>query len=116
GTDSFGMLRTELANPQVFTVIKPGGPLRNDVFKVDADNNQVWATFGGYNVFLDPYPLKKYGISHLVEDEWRNTSYDSIFGAINMSDIVINPFKTSQVYVSSFFSGLLELNNGLPTV
>lgn len=116
GTDSFGVLRTELTNPQVFTVIKPGGPLRNDVFKVDADNNQVWATFGGYNVFLDPYPLKKYGISHLVEDEWRNTSYDSIFGAINMSDIVINPFKTSQVYVSSFFSGLLELNNGLPTV
>ena len=116
GTKTFGVLKAELSNPQEYEVIRPNGPLRNDTFKINASNNEVWATYGDYDVFLNPYPLQSYGFSHLVEEEWINTPYDSVFTAKNLSDIAINPFNPSQVFISAFFSGLLEVNDGVPTV
>ncbi len=116
GTKNFGVLKTELANPQEFVSIKPDGPLRNDIFKITAENNELWATFGGYDVFSNPYPIQSFGISHLIDEAWTNTPYDSVLTAKNLNEIAINPFNTSQVFISSFFSGLLELNNGIPTI
>lgn len=116
GTKSFGVLKTELANPQEFMVIRPDGPLRNDAFKINVKNNEVWATYGDYDVFINPYPIQSYGISRLVEEQWMNTPYDSVLTAKNLSDIAINPFNNTQVFISSCFSGLLELNEGVPTI
>ncbi|MCK7589695.1 ABC transporter substrate-binding protein [Subsaxibacter sp. CAU 1640] len=115
GTRTFGVLKTEVSNPQEFIVIRPNGPLRNDTFKVSANNGNVFATYGDYDVFLNAYPLQTYGISRLVEEEWVNIPYDSVFGATNLNEIAFNPFNPSQVFVSSFFDGILELNNGIPT-
>lgn len=116
GTTSFGVLRTELLNPQEYTVIRPDGPLRNDTFKINAEGNGVWATYGDYDVFANPYPVRSHGISHLIEEGWHNIPYDSLLMANNLSDISINPFNLSQVFISSFFNGLLELNNEVPTM
>lgn len=116
GTNSFGVLRTELANPLEFTVIRPDGPLRNDMFKITASNNEVWATYGDYDEYYNAYPIRSYGLSHLVNENWVNIPYDSLLNAQNLADISINPFNTQQVFISSYFSGLLELNNGEPTI
>ncbi|MEO6347019.1 MAG: ABC transporter substrate-binding protein [Aquaticitalea sp.] len=116
GTTTFGVLQTALSNPQDYTVIRPDGPLRNDTFKINATNSEVWATYGDYDVFTNPYPIRSYGISHLIEEQWHNIPYDSVLTAKNLCDIAINPFNPSQVFVSSFFSGLLELNNEVPTI
>lgn len=116
GTTTFGVLQTDSANPQEYTVIRPDGPLRNDTFKIQTGTNELWATYGDYDVFRNPYPVRSYGISHLVDTEWRNIPYDSVLSAKNLSDVAINPFKPSQVFVSSFFSGLLEINNEVPTI
>ncbi len=116
GTNSFGVLKTEASNPQQYEIVRPDGPLRNDTFKINARNNEVWATYGDYDVFLNPYPIQSYGFSHLVDEEWINTPYDSVLTAKNLSDIAINPFNPSQVFISAFFSGLLELNDGIPTI
>ncbi len=116
GTNSLGVLQTELSNPQNYMVIRPDGPLRNDTFKINASNNEVWATYGDYDVFLNPYPLRSYGTSHLVDDVWNNIPFESVLGAINLADIAINPFNPSQLFISAFFNGLLEINNEVPTI
>ena len=116
GTSDFGVLQTNLSSPQDYFIIRPDGPLRNDVFKVTADNDGVWTTFGDYDVDLNAYPLRNYGVSHLVEDQWNNIPNEELFSAINLCDISINPFNPNQIFISSFFSGLLELNNEDPVI
>ncbi len=116
GTNSFGVLRTELSNPQQFTVIRPDGILRNDIFKIDASNNEIWVTYGDYDVNYNAYPLQSYGISHFVDEQWLNTPFSSLLSAQNLTNIAVNPFNPQQVFVSSFFNGLLEFNNGEPTI
>ncbi|MEZ4801760.1 MAG: ABC transporter substrate-binding protein [Gelidibacter sp.] len=116
GTTSFGVLQTDFLNPLDYAVVRPNGPLRNDTFKVMASNNEVWATYGDYDVFRNPYPLRSYGVSHLVDEDWHNIPFDSLLTARNLCDVAINPFNPSQVFISSFFDGLLEINNEVPTV
>ncbi len=116
GTQNFGVLKTALENPQTFTVVRPDGPLQNDTFKINASNNEVWATYGDYDVFYNAYPIQSYGISHYVEEQWVNIPYEEVLTAKNLVDISINPFNPQQVFISSYFSGLLELNNGEPTI
>ncbi|HNU58628.1 MAG TPA: ABC transporter substrate-binding protein, partial [Aquaticitalea sp.] len=115
GTSSFGVLTTGFQNTSEYTVIRPNGPLRNNTFKVHVANNTVWATYGDYDLYLNPYPVRSYGFSRLVDSEWINTAYDSVLTAKNLCDIAVNPSNPSQIFISSFFSGLLEVENGVPT-
>lgn len=119
GTTSHGVLNKSSQNNQ-YLPIYPEGPLRNNSFSISAGFNQVWLTFGDYTFTYNPSPLRRYGLSYLSNGEWRNVSYDSIKQSIgtdayNLNAISVNPLNPSQVFVSSFHSGLLELNNGEPT-
>ena len=116
GTNSAGILRTPLTNPFDYNVIRPEGPLMNDAFKIKAGNNNLWVTYGDYTQSYNPSPLRSYGLSHLVAEQWKNTPYDSLLLSQNLNYIAINPFKPSQVFISSFNQGLLEINNDIATV
>ncbi len=115
GTSDFGVLQAELINPLDYIVIRPEGPLRNDAFKIEAGDNDLWVTYGDYDQFYNPYPLRQYGLSHFVNEEWNNIPYDSLLTATNLTYIAINPFNPTQVYSSAFFNGLLELNDDVAT-
>lgn len=115
GTTSSGVLKTALANPVVFENIEPEGPLRNDAFKIEAGNNQLWISYGDYSHSYDPAPLRHYGLSYLNDGQWKNIAFNDLFVATNLNAIAINPFKPSQVFVSSFHHGLLELNDAEAT-
>ena len=56
----------------------------------------------------------KRGISRLRNDEWTNIPYDSLLGAQELNSIAINPINPDQVFISSLFDGLLELNDTIP--
>ena len=116
GTKDFGVLRSTIVNPSEYIEIHPDGPLRNNTFSVQAGFNNVWATYGEYDLFYNPYPLNRRGFSHLNIDEWINTPFEDALGAISLNAISINPFNENQVFISSFFSGLLEVNEDIPTV
>ena len=105
GTSDFGVLQAELINPLDYIVIRPEGPLRNDAFKIEAGDNDLWVTYGDYDQFYNPYPLRQYGLSHFVNEEWNNIPYDSLLTATNLTYIAINPFNPTQVYSSAFFNG-----------
>lgn len=116
GTQNFGILKTSLTNSLTFEEIHPDGPLMNVAFSIEAIPSGVWVTFGEYSSVFNPYPLNSRGISILKEDYWSNTRYsDLLFDARCLNNITINPFNTSQVFISSFIDGLLEINNETPT-
>ena len=116
GTTDFGMLKTPRSAPNSFEEIHPKGPLLNTPFSIKAQSNGVWVTFGEYNSFYNPYPLNSRGYSQLKNDQWINTPFSAVFDAKCLNTITINPANTNQVFISSFFNGLLEVNNDVPTM
>ena len=116
GTKDFGILKTSLANPIVFEEIHPDGPLLNNSFTMELENENLWLVYGGYGVFFDWAGGQPFsGISHYDTNEWHNIPYDSISAKINnprfLSHIAINPLNSEQVYVSSYYSGLIKIEN-----
>lgn len=116
GTKHFGVLKSLLSSPTEYEEIHPEGPLLNTPFSVEVGQNDLWVTYGEHDLFYNPYPLNNRGVSHLKEGHWINTPYEEVIDAKCLNTISINPNNNSQVFVSSFFSGLLEINDELPTV
>ncbi|MBA6152111.1 ABC transporter substrate-binding protein [Gelidibacter gilvus] len=116
GTSSIGVLKSTLSNPTFYEVIGPEGPLMNDAFKIEAGNDNLWVTFGDYSASYNPSPIRSYGLSHLVEGQWINTPFESLLTAQNLNYVAVNPFNPSQVFISAFQQGILELNDDVPTV
>ncbi|MFD0834584.1 ABC transporter substrate-binding protein [Mariniflexile aquimaris] len=115
GTTDFGILKTPILSPIVFEEIHPDGPLLNTPFSLQVEPNGLWVTFGEHSVFYNPYPLNSRGISHFKNKTWVNTPYGEVFDAKCLNAISINPSNSKQVFISSFFSGLLEVNDDIPT-
>ena len=116
GTTDFGILKTAVSNSSGYEVIRPEGPLMNDAFKIEAGPNDVWVTYGDYDVYYNPYPMRSYGLSHLVKEQWKNVPYDSLLTAMNLNYVAVNPFNPSQVFISACHQGILELNDEIPKV
>ncbi|WP_159022345.1 ABC transporter substrate-binding protein [Formosa sp. L2A11] len=115
GSDSYGVLKTAIGNTFSFEEIHPDGPLMNSPFSVEAEYNNVWVTFGDYSVSYNPFPIRTRGISHLKNETWKNIPTDSILGAKNLTNISINPNKVNQVFISSFYDGILEVEADVVT-
>ena len=116
GKSGFGVLKTTLTNNQIYEEIHPDGPLLNSPFSLELKNNDLWLTFGGYGTSFGWSGGQRIsGLSHYRQNEWLNTSYDSISSSIEfpqfLSNVSINPFNTEQVFVSSYYSGLIEIEN-----
>src|SRR5690554_2356130 len=116
GKPGFGILETQLNDVTNFNEIHPDGPLMNRVFSIETRNSNLWCTFGGYSASYNfnggiPYT----GLSHYVNEQWINKPYDSIAAVItrplHLSNMSINPFNPDQVYVGSYYSGLIDVQN-----
>src|SRR5690606_5213889 len=97
GTKDFGVIKTLLSNPVDFQEIHPEGPLLSTPFSIEATPNNLWVTFGDYDIYFNPYPLNSLGFSHLKGNEWVNTPYSAALDAKNLNAISINPFNNNQV-------------------
>ena len=116
GTADFGVLRSIAISTSEYEEIHPQGPLLNSVFSLEHGYNNLWVSFGAYTIFFNPSPLQKRGVSRLYNTEWENIRYDSIQNTIqsdvyNLNEIAINPLDPSQVFISSFHSGLLSIKS-----
>ena len=116
GTTENGLITNSLSSASTYENITPIGPSRNSIFSMQVTPTQLWAVYGDYDTFYNPYPLDYYGISKLTSSGWLNIPFDTVFGAKSMGRITINPSNEKQVYASSFFSGLLKIENDVPTV
>ncbi|AXT18761.1 ABC transporter substrate-binding protein [Flavobacteriaceae bacterium AU392] len=115
GTAEFGALRSTIFSPLIYTEIHPNGPLRNDTFSVQSGGSNTWVTYGDYDIFFNPSPLREFGFSHLNQEVWNNIPFEDTFDSRNLNAISVNPENPSQIFISSFQDGILEVNNGIPT-
>ena len=121
GTLEDGILTTTLINPTIFNSLSPDGPSRNALFAINASSGNLWAVYGGYSADYNPYTydfngLNTYGYSKYSENRWLNTPYSAVLGAKALSKITVNPNNSNQVFISSFFSGLLKVENDIPVI
>lgn len=116
GTKEEGMLTTPLSTVAAFENSTPSGPSRNNIFSLQATSKSLWTVYGDYSVDYNPYPLDSYGLSKFSEKGWLNIPYQKVFNAKSISSVTINPKNENQVYASSFFSGLLKIENDEPTI
>ena len=116
GTETLGILNTLVATPDEYTSIFTDGPLSNNAFKIEVSSRQVWLSYGSYDLFYDPGVRDEQGLSKFFEDEWVNIPYDSLLTASDLNYIKVNPFNPSQVFVSSYQNGLLEVENDSPLI
>lgn len=116
GTNDFGVLRAQISDALNYTEIKPNGPLDNNVFKINAETATVWATYGQYSSALNPYPLNSKGVSYLKNEVWQSIPFDSLLGTRVLNTISPNIFNPNQVFISSYFDGIIELNDFEPII
>jgi len=119
GTTTFGILKNNFIGSD-YTEIHPNGPTSNLVFSITADNNNLWVVYGGYNASYAPLS-KRLGYSHfngnLEENkEWINTPYNSDFPALDLAHVTIDPENENKVYISSWNSGILVVQDDEPVV
>jgi ligand-binding sensor domain-containing protein len=115
GTKEQGIFSKGL-NDSVIENKTPEGPLRNNVFAINTASSNLWAVFGGYDIDYNPYTftttgLPKFGISKFSKNEWLNFPYEDLLEAKALSRITVNPNNENQVYISSYYSGVLKLEN-----
>ena len=115
GTKEKGLFASTLNNATAFENSTPSGPVRNDIFSIDAGSNVLWAVYGDYDAVYNPYPLDSYGISRFNASGWLNIPYSNVYDAKSITRIYINPSNEKQVYAGSFFSGLLKIESDIPT-
>jgi ligand-binding sensor domain-containing protein len=111
GTKENGLFTTSIGTVSNFENTIPSGPSRNNIFAIESSTKDVWAVYGDYAVDYNPYPLDDYGVSKFSEKGWLNIPYEKVLGAKSISRIVVNPNNENEVFASSFFSGLLKLEN-----
>jgi len=119
GTLENGIFRKELDTSN-FENILPDGPLRNDVFAINAKTKNLWVAYGGYSQSYNPYDFysgpTKFSLSKFNKQGWLKIPYEELSEARALSRITINPNNENQVFVSSMYSGLLKLENDVPTI
>lgn len=115
GTKDKGLMTSSLSSTGVFVNSTPAGPFRNNIFSLDVTPNVLWAVYGDYDTYYNPYDLDSYGISKYASSSWSNIPYSDVLDAKSITRIIVNPKNEKQVYVSSFFSGLLRVENDVPS-
>jgi WD40 repeat protein len=120
GTTLNGLLQVPFGTTQASQVL-PDGPLLNKSFSLDASAGSLWVSYGEIDVFFNPQALDRRGISNLKDNAWLNIPHDEItssLGVDRVSDLVnvtIDQANPDTVYFSSFFDGILKVEDQVPT-
>ncbi|WP_269226581.1 T9SS type A sorting domain-containing protein [Flavobacterium eburneipallidum] len=115
GTNENGLINTTIAVASGFENDTPDGPSRNNIFALQTTSDMMWVVYGDYTATYDITPLDSYGISKYSATGWLNIPYEKVLGAKSIVRVMINPNNEKEVYLSSYFSGLLKIQNDVPT-
>src|SRR5690606_32204154 len=105
-----GALKVFIEDKDAVENISPNGPLSNNISSAVINNKDLWLTFGGYGVDMNPYQpngLTKYGISTFKNMfSWEHISNKQLNGLQSTVNISFNPQKPNFAYLSTFNDGL----------
>lgn len=121
GTNENGIVSSPITSPTNFEFIMPNGPVRNNIFSINSSSTNLWAVYGGYDILYNPYTFigfapTQFGIGKYNQaNGWLNIPFSDVLDAKALVRIAVNPNDENQVYVASYFSGLLKIENDIPT-
>lgn len=110
GTDGKGVLLTQFNDVTSFEEISIPGPERNELFALAADKGHLWVVYGGYTSGFNFSGIKM-GPSHYDGNSWVHLPYDTGFDPRDLSDVAIDPSDVNRVYLSSYYKGVLVVEN-----
>ncbi len=99
-TSEYGILSGAISSTS-YTEIHPEGPLSNDVFSIDAHNNNLWIVYGGYDATFTP-SQKRQGFTHYNGTDWVNTPFNNANPFGDLVNVTIDKTKDNTVFISSF--------------
>lgn len=119
GTAENGVYTTSLQG-SAFQNISPAGAYRNAIFGLSASTSNLWMVYGGYDKDYNPYTYfgfqpNQFPISIYNKNGWKHIPFEE-HNAKALTMITPNPNNENQVYISSFFSGMLKVENFVPTI
>ena len=121
GTNENGMVSSTINSPTNFEFIMPNGPYLNNIFSINTSSSNLWAVYGGYDIFYNPYEyigfaLSTFGISkYNSTDLWSYIPYSSLPGTEALTRISVNPNNENQSFFSSYNRGLVQVDSDVPT-
>ena len=121
GTNENGIVSSTISTPSTFEFIMPDGPKMNNMFSINSSSSNLWAVYGGYDITYNPYTylgfsLTQFGISKYNETSgWLNIPYSDVLAAKALVRIAVNPNDETKVFIASYHSGLLKIENDVPT-
>lgn len=121
GTNENGIVTSSVSTPTNLEFIMPNGPSRNNIFSINSSSSNLWAVYGGYDITYNPYTflpngIGEFGISKYNETNgWLNTPFSDVLDAKALVRIAVNPNDENQLFIASYFSGLLKVENDIPT-
>jgi hypothetical protein len=117
GTQEKGVVSTTQSNTTVLNNVTPQGAYRNKVFAVKTSSKGTWMVYGDYNAGFNPYPLDSFNISKYTEtDGWKDFPYNTLLGTKSITSVTVKPTDENEVYLSSYYSGLLKIKNEVPEI
>jgi len=111
GDSKLGLLQMENFNAGTFLSVSPDGPILNRVFSITGFEDELWIAYGEYSQFFNPFPLNSRGISHYTGESWSNLTFMDLQETREIADITVDINNPNKVYLSSYFDGLVTLEN-----
>jgi len=117
GTQNNGLISLSDTNSSLSENITPNGPDQNKIFAIQTYAKGLWVVYGNYSSSYNPYPLDLYSISNYQtsNSSWKSIPYSNLLGAKSIVRIAINPKNEKTTYFASSYSGLLKLEDEIPT-
>lgn len=114
GTKSQGVVVYDLSSGQTVDTILPSGPLQNSIFSLTHSADKLWVVYGDHTAGYNPYPLDELSVSYFnySSKDWGEIPYSSLKEAKSIVRAAIDPQNENHVFLSSFFSGLVEVLDG----
>lgn len=114
GTSTSGVLTVAINDPNAQEFLLPAGPLRNNIFSINAATGNLWAVYGGYQSnYLPNYDL--FGFSKYNADGWKHIPYTDVApaGSVirNLVRVTVDPNDLNHIFISSYYNGILEFLN-----
>jgi len=116
GDDYYGLVRRD--SPGNFSRFVPTGPATSNAFDLDVAGGTLWVapgaiTTGGSNIWNAD------GVFRFKNDTWHwfnRFDHPVMLPATDIIRIKANPGNPGTAYAATWTNGLLEFNDGLPTV
>ncbi len=111
GTTENGVVSTNFDAFASFELISPSGPSSNNMFSINANSSNLWAVYGGYATFYQPRFNAKGFSKYNAQSGWTNFPASIADGALDLVRTTVDPKNDSNIFISSYQSGLLKFEN-----